>query len=596
MWRYVRFVTRTAGAGTVLSLLTVVASGLFEGASLLLLVPLLQLVGVDIGQSRTSAVATRIGEIFATVHLEPTLPLVLAVFVVLSAAQASLVMLQSMVNLRLEQQLTGRLREALASAVLHADWVFLSRQRASELSHVMTSGVDRVGTITYQALGLVSAAAYMVVGLVIAVRMAPSLAAIVGIGGVAIAIGMSRRVNRSRELGDRYSDESTRTYALFHESVGALRSTKALGAEDRSARLLAEANGRMFRLWREWMRTSLSSKLRLDVASVTTLAIVVFLAIRVMDVAPGTLLLLLLIFARLVPRVSSFQNAIQLLVHALPAYDTVERLLATCRQFTETSPIHATAPSVREHIELEDVTVAYDADRPPALDRVSLRVPAKQITALVGASGAGKTTLADVLLGLVRPTTGAVRVDGLALSPELMRDWRHGIAYVSQETMLFHGAIRANLLWACPDATDEDIWRALRRAGVATFVRSLPHGLDTIVGDRGVLVSGGERQRLAIARALLRNPEVLILDEPTSALDAEHERHILATLAELRGLVTVVLITHRMGAVRQADVVYVLEGGKLVESGPWATLVGQPAGRFKRLAELQGVTPGHVLP
>jgi ATP-binding cassette subfamily C protein len=589
LWRYLRFVFRTAGAGAFVPVVVVTAAGFFEGVSLVLLVPLLQLVGVDVGQGRAGAVVARIGDVFAAVHVEPTLPFVLVVFVAAYAAQSALVMAQSLANLRLEQLLTRRLREELALAVVHADWVFLSRQRASELSHVLMTGVDRVGAITHQTLGLIGASLYLAVGVVIAVRMAPSLSLILAVGGLLVAIGIRRRAARSRELGEQYDTESTRAYALFHDSVGGLRSIKTLGAEDRSTMLLADANARMFRLWREWMWSSLGSKLWLDVTSVATLAVLVFVAVRAMNVAPGTLLLLLLVFARLVPRVSTLQNAVQLLVHALPAYSTVIRLLASCREHAERASPDGAAPVLQQQLELDDVSVVYDAGRPPALDRVSVRLRAKQITALVGSSGAGKTTMADVLLGLVRPSTGSLRVDGRTLGAELMRSWRRRVAYVAQDTMLFHDTIRANLLWARPDAEDAAMWRALDQAGLATFVRALPDALETIVGDRGVLLSGGERQRLAIARALLCDPELLILDEPTSALDAEHEMHVLETLAGLRGVLTIVLITHRLTAVRCADVVHVIENGRIVESGRWEALVAQSAGRFRQLAELQGI-------
>jgi ATP-binding cassette subfamily C protein len=190
----------------------------------------------------------------------------------------------------------------------------------------------------------------------------------------------------------------------------------------------------------------------------------------------------------------------------------------------------------------------------------------------------------------VRPSAGVVRIDGEPLTAARARQWRASVAYVSQDTVLFHDSIRANLLWAQPDATEAALREALALAGAAAFVAALPDGLDTVVGDRGVLVSGGERQRIAIARALLRHPEVLILDEPTSALDSEHERRILDTLDGLRGRVTMILVTHRLGAVRQADVVHVLDGGRIIESGAWVALMAAPQGRFRQLADLQGVS------
>jgi len=218
-----------------------------------------------------------------------------------------------------------------------------------------------------------------------------------------------------------------------------------------------------------------------------------------------------------------------------------------------------------------------------AVDGVALRIPARRTTAVVGPSGSGKSTLADLVMGLVRPTAGRVVVDGRELDEAWMRGWREGIGYVAQDTVLFHDSVRANLRWARPDATDEELWEALRASAADGFVQALPEGIATVIGDRGVRLSGGERQRLALARALLRRPSLLILDEATSALDTENERRIRDAIAALHGRTTILMITHRLSSVRDADAIHVMEGGRVIESGDWASLVANPLGRFRAL-------------
>jgi ATP-binding cassette subfamily C protein len=168
-----------------------------------------------------------------------------------------------------------------------------------------------------------------------------------------------------------------------------------------------------------------------------------------------------------------------------------------------------------------------------------------------------------------------------------MRGWREGIGYVAQDTVLFHDSVRENLRWARPDATDDELWEALRASAADGFVAALPEGIATVVGDRGVRLSGGERQRLALARALLRRPSLLILDEATSALDTENERRIRDAIAALHGRVTILLITHRLSSVRDADAIHVMEGGGLIESGDWPSLLAKPGGRFRALWQSQ---------
>jgi ATP-binding cassette subfamily C protein len=180
-------------------------------------------------------------------------------------------------------------------------------------------------------------------------------------------------------------------------------------------------------------------------------------------------------------------------------------------------------------------------------------------------------------------------VDGKPLSPERLKSWREQIGYVTQDTFLFNDSVRANLLWARPEASEEEIWRTLKLAAAAGFVSELPDGLETILGDRGVRLSGGERQRLALARALLREPSLLILDEATSALDSENERRIQKAIEGLHGRMTILIITHRLSTIRGADIIHMLERGRLVESGSWKVLMSNEDGRFRALAMVQGI-------
>jgi ATP-binding cassette subfamily C protein len=192
-------------------------------------------------------------------------------------------------------------------------------------------------------------------------------------------------------------------------------------------------------------------------------------------------------------------------------------------------------------------------------------------------------------MGLIVPNEGRILVDEKEFGPERMRAWREQIGYVPQDTFLFNDTLRANLLWAKPDSSEEEIKQALRFAAAEEFVLGLPKGTDTILGDRGVLVSGGERQRIALARALLRKPSLLILDEATSSLDSENEKRIHNAIEKLHGQMTILVISHRLSTIRGADVIHVIEDGQLVESGTWDELVTKENGRFRALCHAQGI-------
>ena len=192
-------------------------------------------------------------------------------------------------------------------------------------------------------------------------------------------------------------------------------------------------------------------------------------------------------------------------------------------------------------------------------------------------------------MGLIVPNQGSILIDGKEFGPERMKAWRKQIGYVPQDTFLFNDTAKANLLWASPDANEEEINQSLRFAAAEEFVNGLPKGLDTILGDRGVLVSGGERQRIALARALLRKPSLLILDEATSSLDSENEKRIQNAIEKLHGQMTILVISHRLSTIRGADMIHVVEDGRLVESGTWDELVAKGDGRFRALCKAQEI-------
>lgn len=235
-------------------------------------------------------------------------------------------------------------------------------------------------------------------------------------------------------------------------------------------------------------------------------------------------------------------------------------------------------------MEFRDVSFYYDSTRANyAVEEANFFLPAGTTTAFVGVSGSGKSTLVDLLMGLITPKRGYILIDGEPLL-ENLRPWRNSIGYVPQDAFLFNASIRENLLWACPDASEEGMWEALRLAAVYSFVISLPDGLDTVVGDRGVRLSGGERQRIVLARALLRKPSVLILDEATSSLDSENEKRIQQAIESLQGKLTIVIIAHRISTIRNADRILVLEQGRVVEQGNYQSLMKNRDSRFYDLA------------
>ena len=557
---YVRALARHGGGRLALALALLVVVTVLEGAGLLLLVPLLELAGV-LGAPPPSRLAAP----FAAAGLRPTVPLVLALFVAVVTGRALLATRRDLLLAELQLGFTDAVRKRLFAGIAGAQWPWLSRRRRSDLLNALTSDAARIAAGTRLLLEGLVAAGMALAHVVVAVLLSPAIA-LAATAAAAVLLALSApAVRRARRHGERLTRGSRRLLAAAAEFLDGVKLAKSHNREDPHVAAFATALDAERDAWLDYERSRGANAAARQAAGVVMLAGVVWAAVGMAHLQPARLIALVFVFSRLLPLTSDLVVRAQQAAQMLAAYATVT---ATTKAAEAAGEAAASGEQhvdlrLRVSIRLDDATVRYRPDGPPALDHATLVIPAHSTTAVVGPSGAGKTTLVDVLLGLLPLSTGTVAIDGTTLAGPT-RSWRRRVAYVPQETFLFDGTVASNLRWARPGASDDDLWEALRLAAAEGFVRALPDGLASAVGDRGVRLSGGERQRLALARALLRRPDVLVLDEATSSLDGDNEEAVVATLDRLRGTVTIVAVTHSAAAIRRADQVVALDGGRVV--------------------------------
>ncbi|MDF1621538.1 ABC transporter ATP-binding protein [Pseudothioclava nitratireducens] len=560
-------------------------SSLTEGASIVLLLPILHIIGQSDAGVRAIDLGGREVLGLALPDVSLGLPVLLSMVVGLVALQALFNRVKSGFLTGLLYDFTNRIRRELFRAVAEARWDRVSRFRGSELEHALTGEIARIQTVSMVTLmllqGLLGIAIYLALSVVISIPM--SLFS-VGFGVLAFVLMRPFR-RRAARFGTLIQANRKRQYATVADFLAGLKSARSMNGEGVHVAsfegILDQARGDA----REYSRHAATGAGLFQVALAAGAALFIYLSLIWAGLAISQIVVLLLILMRLAPRFMGVQGQMQQLLIDLPAWRDVHRLrdqLVAARD-DSASRIVPIAP-LSDGIVLEDVTYRYDEgpDAPAALVGCSLSIPAGQVTALIGASGSGKSTVADLVTGLIRPQAGRLLFDGRELGPEELGGWREQIAYVPQDSFLLHESIRVNLRAVAPEATEAEMRVAIRQAA-AEFVDDLPQGLDTKVGDRGVLLSGGQRQRIALARALLRKPRFLVLDEATSALDWASQDRVAKAVQALGDEVTVLTIAHRPSMVRFASTVYTLEAGRVVEAGRSEDLLRNDEGHLARM-------------
>ena len=476
--------------------------------------------------------------------------------------------------------------ERMLARYLAADYLFHVRRRSASLIEPITRAAD----IAYELVAgstvnifaeVVTIAALSVVLLVSAPPITLVAVALV-LALVLVPIVVMRR--SWERIGEAERALFQQQLHLLQQSLGAIKDVKITGRqpffEDRFRQVKRELSYTKQR--RSW--TSSVARLSVEATLILCMLLVVFLVMRESG-SSGDTGSVLALFAytgfRVVPSANRIMLNVGYLREAHPWVVNLDEDMRSLRQ-PITPPFEPDAPMLRRALECDNVSVRYDDGGPVALDGVSITIQRGQSVGIVGPTGAGKSTLMDVLLGLLPPTSGVVLVDGLPLEGH-ERAWQRQIGYVSQNVYLLDDTLRRNVAFGIPDsAIDETrLAAAVSLARLDEVVNAMPRRLETVVGENGIRLSGGQRQRVAIARALYNDPSVLFFDEATAALDLQTEREVTEAIAAVRGTRTVIAIAHRLATVRTCDQLIFLRDGRVARVGTFQELLRDP--EFKKL-------------
>ncbi|NVE95716.1 ATP-binding cassette domain-containing protein [Altererythrobacter lutimaris] len=549
-----RFILGYVGPGhlALLGALLVLTS-LSEGLGLLLLVPVTQLI---VGIDATNLEPAWLGD---WANVPPAV--LLAGVVALICARAALVYVTNYLRTEIDLSFTRDLRRDAHRALVRAEWRWLAGRHSADHEALLLGEANRAGMLLDQALFLASATITLLVLIAAALLISPDLT--LGVLAIAAIFALPFLILKGRTARD--AESYADAYAGLHREVSGglahLRSARIAGAGSVMEQRFSDASEQVRTTELRYVRHGFMLVAIVQAVAAALLAGMVYFALIRGDVALSIFVPLLALLARSAPLAGAILQGIRQWRHAQPALARLRGLIEEARGHAEVEFVGAGSRPIQleRSIELKDVTLKFEGREAPVFHAFSASIAANSVTAITGPSGSGKSSLADIVSGLIEPDGGTVSVDDTPLVGQARLQWRAQVAYAEQAPFLFAGSIAENIAWAAPDTSFHEVQSALDAAS-ADFIDRLPEGVNSAVQEEGRGFSGGEKQRLALARALLRKPQLLILDEVTASLDQSNKDAIIQSIEMMRSKCTILILTHDEQFAALADNVIDLSG------------------------------------
>lgn len=556
-------------------------SGVLGGIGINALIPLFSLA---LGERHDADIVTRgIERLFFWFGIDFRMRYILAFIVALFVVKAVVLIIISYISMKITADYEETTRSRLLRTVLRARWPYLIAQKLGYLDTILMKNVEQSRNFLAQISASIMTLSSLLIYVAIAVSISPFITVTTLFLGGLLFFASKPLIKRVKTLALQEESVNREIAHFINEHILGMKAVKAFAVGER----VADLGRTYFRRVRDirlksFALTFFSNNL-VQPASVVFIAVVFVVSYRM----SGFNIVSFAAVIYLIRQIFSYIEQLQTLVFGF--YNTAP-YVRMVREYERTAETARESTGGRRPFSLERdlvfdrVSFTYEDGR-QALHDVSFSISKGEMIGIIGPTGAGKTTIVDLILRLLRPLSGEIRLDGTAVEEIALDAWRRQIGYVTQDSFLLNGTIEENIRFYDDALPEEDIRNAAALAE-ADFIERMPEGFKTLVGERGIMLSGGERQRLAIARVLAQKPSLLILDEATSALDNESEQKIRAVIDGLKGHVTTVVIAHRLSTVTRADRLIAIEQGRVVEEGPPDTLLKDKGSYFSKVYNL----------
>ena len=558
---------------SVVTLLAMLFAGIAEGFGMSMLLPLLSIAmnlpGASSGTSphAKSALERAITGFLEALGVTPTINLLLLVLAFSVMLKAALVLLANKRVGYMVARLATDLRLALIRALFATRWEYYVRQPIGRFTNAVATEASRSAEAYLRGIMAITFVMHAVVYGVVALMLDWKATLLTLIAGIIILFALRRLVTQAKKAGKRETSLLKHLLSLLTDTLQSIKPLKAMARENMAYAMVQTKTRSPNKVLQKQVFSKEALQALQEPLLTVFFAFGLYVALVRWRLPLARVLLMAYMLTKVLSTLQKAQKEYQNLVIAESAYWSLCSKIEEAQEAQE-SATGTMPPSFSHSIRLEGIRFSYE-DR-FVLKNASLWFPKGSFSVITGVSGVGKTTIVDLITGLLTPHEGTVWIDDLPLTKIDLRAWRRMIGYVPQETLLLHDTVLVNVTLGAPELTEQDVERALRDAGAWDFVTEMPEGIHSIVGERGMRLSGGQRQRITIARALVHKPQLLILDEATSALDPVSEADICRTLHELKGKLTILAITHQKALFDAAERVFRLNNGKvhLVENRP----------------------------
>lgn len=542
-------------------LIALVLASLAEGIGMASFLPLLS---VAMNQTAEGSLAyDLIASLLGAFGLGVSLMNLLFLIVVAVALKAILTIVAMNHVAHAVARVSTGLRARLLKNVMAARWAYFTSQPVGRMANAVSVDATQAGQSYFMAARVMSESIRALVLIIVALTISWEAALYAIIVGISIAASLNFLVRLSKKAGYRQQRRTAELVIHLSDALNNMKPLKAMAKHEGLERLFTDRIAQLQKALHRQVIANVARTSAEEVLIVLVMTVSFFIATDIMKSPVTPLLVVGVILIQTLGAVGKVQQYFQKSVVFEAAHVAVQSLIKEARKEQETNQGRG-IPTLDHSIELKHVSFSHSAQ--PILKDFSASIAANRIYVLTGPSGAGKTSIIDLILGLHRPQSGQVLLDGKPLEDLDLHKWRGMVGYVPQELALFHDSVRANVTLGDPRISESDVEESLKVAGAWDYVSKLPEGLDTVVGERGTRLSGGQRQRVALARALALKPKLLLLDEVTSALDPKSEQDICKRIRTLAGQVTVIAVTHRPALLAVADEVWHLDNGRITAS------------------------------